>query len=167
MIFSATTTHALSAMACVAEQGSEEPALGRDLARRIGLPAHYLSKVLATLARSGLLTASRGARGGYRLARPASRIRLIEVVLPFEGQRARPGCLLRPGKPCRDSRACSAHAAWGEAKRTFADFLEKRTVADIQGGAPGFATKQPRRRVRQRAAAAHRGSSPARRGRAS
>jgi len=62
MIFSATTTHALSAMACMAEQGSEEPALGRDLARRIGLPAHYLSKVLATLARSGLLTASRGAR---------------------------------------------------------------------------------------------------------
>lgn len=148
MIFSASATHALRAMSSLARGEQSQPVLGRDLAKRIGVPAHYLAKVLATMARTGLLSAVRGARGGYRLARPANRISLIDVVLPFEGQRALPGCLLRPGKPCRDSMACSAHTAWGVMKRTYTDFLEKTTVADIGGGDLAFlagATRRVRR----------------------
>ena len=165
MIFSSSATHALRAMASLAGGDLSEPVLGRDLAKRVGLPSHYLSKVLATLARSGLLTASRGAKGGYRLARRPDRIKLIDVVLPFEGQRARPGCLLRPDKPCRDSGACSAHSAWGAMKRTYTTFLEQTTVADIQGGAPELQTKSSRR-VSRPAARAHRGRSTPLRGRA-
>jgi len=153
-------------MASLAGGEPAEPVLGRDLARRVGLPIHYLSKVLATLARNGLLAASRGAKGGYRLARQPDRIKLIEVVLPFEGQRARPGCLLRPDKPCRDSGACSAHSAWGDMKRTYMAFLEETTVADIKGGAPELLAKSSRR-VSRPAAAARRGRSTSQRGRAS
>jgi len=134
VVFSASATHALRAVAWLAARGGEGATQGRDLARRMGVPAHYLSKVLATLARAGVLTASRGAKGGCRLARPARRIRLMEVVRPFEGVRARPGCLLRPGKPCRTSAACSAHHAWSGAKAAYLDFLEKTTVEGIQGG---------------------------------
>ena len=166
MIFSSSATHALRAMASLAGGEPSEPVLGRELARRVGLPSHYLSKVLATLARGGLLTASRGAKGGYRLARRPDRIKLIDVVLPFEGQRARPGCLLRPDKPCRDSGACSAHSAWGSMKRTYTTFLEQTTVADIQGGAPDPLAGASRR-VSHPAAAARRGRSTSRRGRAS
>jgi len=135
MVFSASATHALRAVAWLAANAGDEPVLGRDLARKVRLPAGYLSKVLGQLARIGVLRASRGVRGGYRLARPADRIRLIEVVMPFEGRRARPGCLLRPERPCRDSGACSAHGVWGKVKTVYAGFLERTTVADIQGGA--------------------------------
>jgi len=134
VILSASATHALRAIAFLAGSPGEEAMLGRDLARKVGIPAHYLSKVLAALARAGVLSASRGAKGGYRLARPASRIKLFEVVEPFEGKRARPGCLLRPGKPCRPSSACSAHQAWSGVKERYVDFLERTTVEDIQGG---------------------------------
>jgi Rrf2 family protein len=109
----------------------------------VGVPAHYLAKVLATLARAGLLSATRGARGGYRLARPAAEIPLIEIVEPFEGQRARPGCLLNPGEPCGDDRTCSAHGAWGQVKDTYLAFLESTTLADIQGGAHPGAPRPP------------------------
>lgn len=109
--------------------------MGRDLAGRLQLPPDYLAKILGILARRGVLRATRGAKGGYRLARPADRIRLIDVVEPFEGRRARPGCLLRPERPCRESAACSAHGAWGDAKRAYLTFLEQGTIADIQGGA--------------------------------
>src|ERR671931_2292590 len=105
MVLSASATHALRAIAWLAAHEGEEAMLGRELASKVDVPAHYLAKVLAQLARAGVLTASRGVRGGYRLARPAVRIKLIEVVLPFEGRRARPGCLLHPGRPCRDSNA--------------------------------------------------------------
>lgn len=134
-MFTASATHALRAIAFLAGRPREEAVLGRDLARQMGIPSHYLSKVLATLARAGVLKASRGAKGGYRLARPASRIKLAQVVGPFEGTRARPGCLLRPGKPCRSSGACSAHEAWRKVKEPYAEFLERTTVQDIQGGA--------------------------------
>ena len=88
--------------------------------------------MLATLARSGVLTAVRGAKGGYRLARAAERIKLVEIVTPFEGKRARTGCLLRPDRPCRGSGACSAHTSWGGVNEAYRDFLEKTTVADIR-----------------------------------
>jgi Rrf2 family protein len=135
VIFSASATHALRAVAWLAAHEGEGAMLGRDLARKVDVPADYLAKVLARLARAGLVTASRGAKGGYRLARPAARIRLVDVVLPFEGQRARPGCLLRPARPCRASGACSAHAAWGGVKKSYSEFLERTTVEDIKGGA--------------------------------
>jgi Rrf2 family protein len=138
VIFGASATHALRALAHLAAVPGGEAVLGRDLAREVGVPAHYLAKVLATLARAGLLAATRGAKGGYRLARPAAEIPLLEIVEPFEGARARPGCLLRPGEPCGDDRTCSAHAEWAKVKTAYTGFLEATTLADIQGGAlPG------------------------------
>lgn len=132
MFLSASATHALRALAWLAAQEGDGAVLGRDLARRVGVPPDYLAKVLATLARTGVLTASRGAKGGYRLARPARRIRLIEVVQPFEGKRAQAGCLLRPGKPCRSSGACSAHDAWSGVSAAYLGFLDETTLDDIR-----------------------------------
>ena len=135
MIFSASTTHALRALAWLAAQGGDEAVMGRTLAGKLQLPPDYLAKILATLARKGVLVATRGVKGGYRLARAPDRIRLIDVVEPFEGRRARPGCLLQPDRPCRDSGPCSAHRAWAEVKRAYMEFLEKGTLADIRGSA--------------------------------
>jgi Rrf2 family protein len=165
MILSASASHALRAVASLAGSASGDVTLGRDLARRIGTPGGYLSKVLASLARSGILVATRGVKGGYRLARPADRIRLIEVVLPFEGRRALPGCLLRPDRPCRTTRPCSAHALWRGVNKTYTDFLEKTTVADIQAGEGDLDQGRPRK-VTPRAAGPRRGHSKASRGRA-
>ncbi len=155
-MLSASATHALRALACLAAGRSEAATLGRRLAAEVRVPAPYLAKVLATLARTGVLTASRGVRGGYRLARPAREITLMEIVQPFEGTRARPGCLLRPGEPCREASACSAHAAWSKVKTTYLGFLETTTLADIQEldagqSKPGRARRRPSR--------THRGSS--------
>jgi len=133
MIFNASATHALRAMTHLAANPRGEAKLGKELAEEIDVPRHYLSKVLATLARTGLLTANRGVRGGYRLARPPREIALLEIVEPFEGKRVRPGCLLQPDRPCRDEAGCSAHAAWSKVKATYLGFLEATTLADIGG----------------------------------
>jgi Rrf2 family protein len=156
MIFSASATHALRALAHLAAGEGDEATLGRDLARKVQVPSHYLAKVLATLARTGVLTASRGVRGGYRLARPARHVRLLDIVEPFEGKRARPGCLLRPDEPCREGAACSAHAAWSDAKATYLRFLETTTLADIQGV---DARQSKAGRARSRVSRTHRGGS--------
>ncbi len=141
MIFGASSTHALRALTWLAANEHREATLGRDLAEELAVPAHYLAKVLATLARRGLLTASRGARGGYRLARHPREIALIEIVEPFEGKRVRPGCLLQPDQPCREDGPCSAHRAWSDVKAAYTRFLETTTLADIQGGSDGVSAR--------------------------
>lgn len=130
MLFSASATHALRAVAWLAERGGTDAVMARELARKLNVPADYLGKVLGTLARTGVLTATRGVNGGYRLARAPDQIRLIEVVEPFEGKKVRPGCLFRPGEAC-DPVGCTAHASWTAVKRSYEEFLEQRTVADL------------------------------------
>ena len=149
MIFSATATHALRALAHLAAATGDDATLGRALAADLGVPAPYLAKVLAALARAGVLSASRGARGGYRLARPAEAISLLEIVEPFEGKRVRPGCLLRPGEDCPRDGACSAHESWAGVKTAYLDFLERTTLADIRGGVRAEAHAPPSQRPRR------------------
>lgn len=133
MIFSASTSHALRALTWLAAQGETDPVMGQDLARRLELPPAYLAKILRTLVRHGILKAARGMKGGYSLARAPESIRLIEIIEPFEGVRARPGCMLRPDRPCRGSHGCSAHPAWADAKRAYLDLVEQGTLADLRG----------------------------------
>ncbi len=156
MILSASATHALRAVAWLAAKERDGATLGRDLARKVGLPAPYLAKVLAALARTGVLTASRGVRGGYRLARPAREITLMEIIEPFEGKRAHPGCLLRPDTPCSERVACAAHRSWSEVKETYLGFFQGTTLADIRGIDGDQAKPGPRR---ARGSRTHRGSS--------
>jgi Rrf2 family protein len=135
VFLSTTTVHALRAIAVLADQPEGVAVQGRELARKLRMPPDYLAKVLGRLARAGVVRATRGAKGGYRLARPPDRIRLGEIVRPLEGARARPGCLLRPGRPCERNGACSAHDAWSGVKAAYEEFLERTTVADVGPGA--------------------------------
>lgn len=155
MIFGASATHALRALSYLAANGGGDAVLGRELARRGDVPSPYLTKVLATLAAAGVVTATRGARGGYRLARPADMIRLREIVEPFEGGRAEPGCLLRPQEECREDGACPAHRAWSAVQAAYGAFLEETTLADIQGG---VSPDSPRHRAPARPHTRHRSS---------
>lgn len=56
-----------------------------ELAAHGDVPEHFLSKILQSLARSGLIAAHRGMMGGYELARPAESVTLLDVVEAMEG----------------------------------------------------------------------------------
>lgn len=128
-----TAEYALRALVHLARTGTERSVLARDLAHEAQIPPHYLAKVLATLTRVRLLVGTRGTHGGYRLARPASEIRLIEVVAPFDRRDARTMCLLRPDHECDETDPCTAHAAWKQVRLSLREFLENRTVGDLAG----------------------------------
>ena len=55
-----------------------------EIARRCGASAHHLAKVLGKLRRARLVSAARGARGGYRFSGNAKRVTLLDVVVLFE-----------------------------------------------------------------------------------
>jgi Rrf2 family protein len=66
-----------------------------ELAARRGIPAAYLSRLLAELARAGLVRSRRGPGGGVALARPPERIRISELVAARSEDKAMPPALER------------------------------------------------------------------------
>ena len=57
----------------------------KELSAMTGISHAYLEQILSALRRSGLLISIRGAAGGYRLARKASEITVLEIVESLEG----------------------------------------------------------------------------------
>jgi Rrf2 family protein len=136
-MLSQTAQYALQTVVELARLPAGDLAAAADLADRLGVPSNYLSKTLHQLARARVVTSTRGKHGGFVLARPAHRIRLAEVVAPFQdvGERS---CLLGRSA-CSDVRPCPAHGRWKAIAEQVAEFFSRTTVADLlalPGGHP-------------------------------
>ena len=68
-----------------------------ELAERAGLEAPTVTKLLKPLAQAGLVEAFRGVNGGYRLARDAADITLVEIVEAMEGPLGMTECSVHAG----------------------------------------------------------------------
>ncbi|MCS8878763.1 Rrf2 family transcriptional regulator, partial [Pseudomonas aeruginosa] len=62
------------------EKGDSRESSVRTLAELQGVPPELLAKVFTRLAKAGLVAATEGVRGGFRLARPANEISVLDVV---------------------------------------------------------------------------------------
>jgi len=111
-----------------AEAGAVLSATG--LAERAGLEAPTVAKVLKPLAAAGLVRAFRGASGGYRLARPAAEISLVEIVEAMEGPLAMTECSVHDGQ-CGIESSCGARANWRRINDVVADALRRVSLADM------------------------------------
>lgn len=129
-MLSQTAEYALRTAIYMAEHGDAEPYRVTVLAKALKIPQNYLSKTMHALARSGVLTSSRGKHGGFRLARPANEIPLLDVIRPFDQLEARRQCLL--GRPsCSDATPCAAHARWKDLADRNTSFFRDTTLAEI------------------------------------
>jgi len=86
MKLSAKTEYACLAMLELAkEHDSGEPVQLRRIAEEHGIPARFLVQILLQLKGAALVASTRGAAGGYRLARSPAKISLADVVEAVEG----------------------------------------------------------------------------------
>lgn len=140
-----TSEYALRAMIHLAVHGQDGPIPGAQIASETGVPRKYLSKILADLVRAGALEASPGKTGGFRLAMSPKKIRLFEVLTPFEPVLAdRRPCPF--GKEvCSDDDPCPGHDRWRHVRDTYSRFLHKTSIEDI-AFAPSTKAPKPRSR---------------------
>lgn len=132
-MLSLTSQYALRALSQLSRVPEGVTVLGRDLVATSDIPADYLSKLSWQLRNAGLVAATRGAKGGYRLERPAELVRLSDVVEIFDRVRAQPTCLMGQGEACCDQRTCRIHQARKTVRDAYLDFLEATTLADLSG----------------------------------
>jgi Rrf2 family protein len=131
-MLSQTAEYALRTVLFLGEHQDRALVRVGELAESLDIPQNYLSKTLHQLARAGVLASSRGKLGGFRLARPADRISLAEVVAPFHGPTATRSCLLGRAV-CSDQSPCAAHARWKEVSERVSAFFGETTVAELLG----------------------------------
>ncbi|SRR6266571_3287500 len=114
----------------LARRDRSEPALIREISRATAIPETFLSKIFQRLATKGLIRSRRGFRGGFRLARPARRITLREIVEALQGPIEFHRCLDHLRERGRTGR-CHVRRVFEKAQRKVAAILDQTTLEDI------------------------------------
>jgi Rrf2 family protein len=117
----------------LARRINEGPVTGRDVAARERLPVDYVEQILLRLRRAGIVSSTRGARGGYALARPAEEISVRDVIAASELTTFDLHCVSHPVEEERCSAAhnCSIRPVWMLLQRKIDDVLEGVRLADL------------------------------------
>jgi Rrf2 family protein len=137
-VLSTTAEYALKAVIHIAEHAGHEPIRVERIADELGEPRNYLSKILHTLAKAGILASTRGPRGGFQLARAPEALTLYDVVRVFDPLEARRSCLL--GRPrCSDVNPCPVHHRWKSVSEQASAFFRETTIAEVIDDAQKFA----------------------------
>lgn len=112
---------------------AEVPTTVSGVAAKYRIPEGALAKVFQQLVRAGLAAGTRGIGGGYRLARPASKITVLDVLRVFERTREPGTCLLHdsPGEQCPASAICSVHWLFSEVDELMRSTYESVTLATL------------------------------------
>ncbi|KAB0495641.1 RrF2 family transcriptional regulator [Pseudomonas vancouverensis] len=124
----------------VGNGGDTREASVRDLAELQGVPLDYLAKIFTKLAKGKLVVATEGMRGGFKLARPADEITLLDIVNAIDGRKSifdcreiRGRCALFDGSPpdwALDG-PCSVHGAMMVAQKRMEEALAQQTILDL------------------------------------
>jgi Rrf2 family transcriptional regulator, iron-sulfur cluster assembly transcription factor len=122
--------YAVRAMVALASAPPDTLLSVRRIADEMTIPVRFLPQVMADLGRADLVTATTGRSGGYRLARPAASISLLDVVEAVEGDSRRRTCILRGG-PCGLDGHCDVHGPFFEAQDAMIGRLSAADLASI------------------------------------
>ena len=123
MFLSRKSSYGLKALAFLARQDSA-PVMSREMAQVLDIPPHFLAKILQELSKNRILASVKGKNGGFRLAQPAHKVKLLKVVEVLEGKAVRDACVLgsaecAPDLPCPLRPRCAS--VRGEIWRLFSE----------------------------------------------
>lgn len=102
-----------------------------EIAEQVGVAAPTVSKVLKMLARDELVVSTRGAKGGYVLARPAKEITMAQIISAMEGgPLGLTECSTTPGA-CVQEHSCSIRTNWQRINQVIVRALEEVSLAEM------------------------------------
>ncbi len=128
-MFSQTQEYALRAVVWMAANSATETVGHLKIAEETLVPASYLSKVLQELTKAGILTSRRGVGGGFRLAIPADKLTVLEVVNAVDPIRRINTCPL--GLKTHAKVLCPLHARLDNAMALVEEALGASTIQEV------------------------------------
>ena len=131
MMISTRGRYALRILVDMAENRKDGYITLKEAADRQEISEKYLESIVKDLVRGQLLEGIRGKGGGYRLARPAEEITVLEVLQAAEGSMVPVACLEEGSKPCNRADACRTLPLWEGLNRVINEYLAGFTVQDL------------------------------------
>ena len=117
----------------LARRYGEGPVTGRDIAAREKLPVDYVEQILLRLRRADIVKSTRGAHGGYALARDPQDVSVRDVIAASELQTFDLHCVTHPVEEerCSSSQNCSIRPVWMLLQQKIDAVLESVRLADL------------------------------------
>lgn len=127
MLFSKSCIYGIQAAIYVASLPVNEYTSIQQVASKLNISFHFLTKVLQILTQEGIMTSYRGPNGGIALARPASSIAVADIVGAIDGHEIFTECMLGlPG--CGIAAPCPAHEQWTGMRSRLHNICQKMTL---------------------------------------
>lgn len=130
MKISTKTRYGMRLMIDIAQNQSDGRVALKDVSERQGVSKKYLEQVVAPLVAADLLSVTRGAQGGYRLARSANDITLADIVRASEDGLELLTCMA-DAEACERADGCASRRIWGGLQDAIRDYLADQTLADV------------------------------------
>lgn len=123
--------YALRLMIDLAEQNTGGYVPLRDISKRQEISAKYLEQIVVQLARAGFLRSTRGAQGGYQLARPAAEYTVGDILRITEGSLAPVSCLENEPNECARAAECATLDFWKGLYEAVNCYVDSVTLEDL------------------------------------
>jgi Rrf2 family transcriptional regulator, iron-sulfur cluster assembly transcription factor len=127
VIFSKKCEYGLQAVLFLAANENSDVIPSDEIAKKLGIPKEFVSKILQDLTESGIIYSKKGKKGGFALAKHPSKIRLIDIVAAIDGLGIFNNCVLGFPK-CSPDHPCPVHDKWGELRTKAYNMLNDETI---------------------------------------
>ncbi len=131
VIFSKKCEYGMQSVLFLAAQEKGTVASAEAISQVLKIPREFVSKILQSLRDSGIICSTKGKSGGFCLAKPASEIKLIDVVEAIDGLEMFNNCVL--GFPdCSPDTPCPVHDSWGALRTQAFNMLSEETLDKLK-----------------------------------
>jgi len=130
VLYSKTAQYSIQSMLFIAANNSEQNILVRDVAKELGLPSSFLSKILQTLSRYGFLNSVKGPKGGFSLSEKGAASSIAELVAVVDGPMNFDMCLAG-FSPCSEENACPFHEEWKRIREEIRELVNSKNIFEL------------------------------------
>ena len=124
--------YAVMAMADLASYAKDKPISLAEISLRQNISLAYLEQIFLKLKSSKLVKSSRGATGGYILEKPASEIKLSNIIYAVDEEVKTLNCKKNSKRGCNNkSTKCITHNLWDQLDHHINSFFEKVKLQDL------------------------------------
>ena len=127
MELSNTSKYAVRILSYIANSKNEKLQHAKEISEILQIPYKFMTKIMTILVKSNYIVSIRGREGGYRLAREASSITILEILNSFNELTNLNECILGSGS-CNSRKKCILHDKWLEPKNLIKKMFQETTL---------------------------------------
>jgi Rrf2 family protein len=125
-----TTQYAIRILSYLTQQKTERLLSAKEIAETLKIPYKFLTKIMGELSKAGFINSIRGREGGYTLNKPASEIKISDILESFNDPLHEEQCILGIGF-CDNKNQCALHDQWIEPKSLIEKMFNNTTLNQI------------------------------------